>query len=227
MNFLPSEKWLPPFGSYTGVDPLQVSSLSCMEDELNYTVIYSNFVSTTVLLLSLQLNRVHDIVGVLWLSFFQWKSQINFILEQATDPVWLRGTTLVCTVFYCTVCLLWLYECTYWNKLTTTKHHSGWNENTRGTCNTDVIQHYQYCTRNKVHVQLHCGIYSNMSCFIRSAVSECLVHISNNFNKSLPGGTYNPMVYSSPSLIRPLYLPRNCGHIREVAFGEREKYVHW
>ena len=29
--------------------------------------------------------------------------------------------------------------------------------------------------------------------------------------------------YSSPPLIRPPYLPRNCGHIREVAFGEREK----
>ncbi len=28
---------------------------------------------------------------------------------------------------------------------------------------------------------------------------------------------------SSPSLIRPPYLPRNCGHISEVAFGEREK----
>ncbi len=29
-----------------------------------------------------------------------------------------------------------------------------------------------------------------------------------------------------PSLIRPPYFPRNCGHIREVAFGEREKYIH-
>ena len=29
--------------------------------------------------------------------------------------------------------------------------------------------------------------------------------------------------YNSPSLIRPPYLPRNCVHIREVAFGEREK----
>ncbi len=29
--------------------------------------------------------------------------------------------------------------------------------------------------------------------------------------------------YSSLSLIRPPYLPRNCRHIREVAFGEREK----
>ena len=28
---------------------------------------------------------------------------------------------------------------------------------------------------------------------------------------------------SWPSLIRPLYLPRKCGHIREVAFGERVK----
>ncbi len=32
--------------------------------------------------------------------------------------------------------------------------------------------------------------------------------------------------YSSSSLIRPPYLPRNCGHIREVALGEREKYKH-
>ncbi len=31
------------------------------------------------------------------------------------------------------------------------------------------------------------------------------------------------IVYSSPPLIRPPYLPRSCGHIREVAFGEREK----
>ncbi len=29
--------------------------------------------------------------------------------------------------------------------------------------------------------------------------------------------------YSSPSLIMPPYLPRNCGHIRELAFGERER----
>ncbi len=29
--------------------------------------------------------------------------------------------------------------------------------------------------------------------------------------------------YSSPPLIRPTYLPRNSGHIREVAFGERER----
>ncbi len=33
--------------------------------------------------------------------------------------------------------------------------------------------------------------------------------------------------YGSPSLIRPPYLPRNCGHIIEVAFGEggRSKYI--
>ncbi len=30
-------------------------------------------------------------------------------------------------------------------------------------------------------------------------------------------------IYSGPPLIRPPYLPRNYGHIREVAFGEREK----
>ncbi len=29
--------------------------------------------------------------------------------------------------------------------------------------------------------------------------------------------------YSSPPLLRPPCLLRNCGHIREVAFGEREK----
>ncbi len=29
--------------------------------------------------------------------------------------------------------------------------------------------------------------------------------------------------YSSLPLIRPPHLPRNCGHIREVVFGEREK----
>ncbi len=32
-------------------------------------------------------------------------------------------------------------------------------------------------------------------------------------------------MYSSPSLISPAYLSRNCGHIREVAFHEREKIV--
>ncbi len=31
--------------------------------------------------------------------------------------------------------------------------------------------------------------------------------------------------YSSPPLIRPPYLRTNCGHIREVAFGEREKSI--
>ena len=34
------------------------------------------------------------------------------------------------------------------------------------------------------------------------------------------------VTYSSPPLIRPPYLPRNCGHITEVAFGERDKYMH-
>ncbi len=34
---------------------------------------------------------------------------------------------------------------------------------------------------------------------------------------------YSIKEYSSPSLIRPPFLPRNCGHIREVTFGEREK----
>ncbi len=33
------------------------------------------------------------------------------------------------------------------------------------------------------------------------------------------------MEYSSPPLIRPPYLRTNCGHIREVAFGEREKSI--
>ena len=33
------------------------------------------------------------------------------------------------------------------------------------------------------------------------------------------------VVYSSPPLIRPPYLRTNCGHIREVAFGEREKSI--
>ncbi len=31
-----------------------------------------------------------------------------------------------------------------------------------------------------------------------------------------------PELYNIPSLIRALYLPRNCGHIKEVAFGERD-----
>ncbi len=31
----------------------------------------------------------------------------------------------------------------------------------------------------------------------------------------------------SPPLIRPPYLPKNCGHIREVAFGKREKLIHF
>ena len=30
---------------------------------------------------------------------------------------------------------------------------------------------------------------------------------------------------SSPSLLRPPSLPNNCGHTREVAFGEMEKYI--
>ncbi len=31
------------------------------------------------------------------------------------------------------------------------------------------------------------------------------------------------LAYSSPPLMRSPYMPRNCGHIREVPFGEREK----
>ncbi len=31
--------------------------------------------------------------------------------------------------------------------------------------------------------------------------------------------------YSSPPLIRPPYMRTNCGHIRAVAFGEREKSI--
>ncbi len=37
----------------------------------------------------------------------------------------------------------------------------------------------------------------------------------------LKSGAYNNN--SSPSLIRPPYMPRICGRIRKVAFGEREK----
>ncbi len=33
-------------------------------------------------------------------------------------------------------------------------------------------------------------------------------------------------LYSSPPLIRPLYLPRNCGHIREVVFDATEGEVN-
>ena len=36
---------------------------------------------------------------------------------------------------------------------------------------------------------------------------------------------YNQLQYSSPRLIKsikPPYLPAYCGHIREVAFGERD-----
>ena len=32
--------------------------------------------------------------------------------------------------------------------------------------------------------------------------------------------------YSNPSLINPPYLPRNCDHIREMAFVEWEKYMY-
>ncbi len=32
--------------------------------------------------------------------------------------------------------------------------------------------------------------------------------------------------YSSPPLLRPPCLPRNCVHIREVAFGEGQVYMH-
>ncbi len=35
----------------------------------------------------------------------------------------------------------------------------------------------------------------------------------------------NKQKYSSPSLIRPSDLSRNCDHIREGGFGERENYI--
>ena len=48
----------------------------------------------------------------------------------------------------------------------------------------------------------------------------------NNYGLVLLSNIDGPAVveteYSSPSLIRPL-MPRKCGHIREVAFGEGEE----
>ncbi len=39
-----------------------------------------------------------------------------------------------------------------------------------------------------------------------------------------PANSTLQLYYSGPSLIRPPYLPTNCGHITEVGSGEREKY---
>ncbi len=54
------------------------------------------------------------------------------------------------------------------------------------------------------------------------------VYATKNLNDSVIGNLWPTLSYcgySGPCLIRPPYLPRNCGHIREVAFGERENYI--
>ncbi len=53
---------------------------------------------------------------------------------------------------------------------------------------------------------------------VRLTLDKCFVAGIENFNIRT-----NFQINSSSSLIRPPCLPRNCGHIREVAFGKREK----
>ncbi len=45
------------------------------------------------------------------------------------------------------------------------------------------------------------------------------------YSREVPTTDSTLIRYSSPPLIRPPYLRTNCGHIREVALGEREKSI--
>ncbi len=101
--------------------------------------------------------------------------------------------------------------------------------NTHGTVSTfkkensevNICTNHATCTIcSTVHVSQKCVIFiiyhqHRAIILLHSCLSQylkCMMH---------------KVQYSSSSPIRPPHLPRNCGHIREVAFGEREKYLHW
>ncbi len=61
--------------------------------------------------------------------------------------------------------------------------------------------------------------------FITQYVAELPFALLTMPNRS-KNSHFGISLYTTASLIRPPYLPRNCGHIREMAFGEREKSVY-
>ncbi len=65
------------------------------------------------------------------------------------------------------------------------------------------------------------GIISRDKTGVDTVICFHKLNSNQSFGMVKSEATYN----SSPSLIRPPYLPRNCGHIRKVAFGERETWI--
>ncbi len=70
--------------------------------------------------------------------------------------------------------------------------------------------------------------YQQVSLFVLMEIHRHLFVLTERNITMVTKKAYKPYIiicmYSRPPLIRPPYLPRNCGHIREVAFGERENY---
>ncbi len=75
--------------------------------------------------------------------------------------------------------------------------------------------------KKKKYFLAHCQTSNILNCNILYILPRLTFLIL--FFGMLPKKLYP--IYSSPPLIRPPYLRTNCGHIREVAFGEREKSI--
>ncbi len=80
------------------------------------------------------------------------------------------------------------------------------------------------------YIYIYIHVYHTLT-HILVHISHCYTLISPIINVQSPNPPcksvcssweLGDIVYSSPSLIKPPYVPRNCGHIREVAFGRRE-----
>ncbi len=85
------------------------------------------------------------------------------------------------------------------------------------------INGYESTTKRRKFYLLYIYIYYGITSFsllvqsVKKTICYfCIAGIKERVNSNI-------MVYSSPLLIRPSYMPRNRGHVREVAFGERER----
>ncbi len=64
--------------------------------------------------------------------------------------------------------------------------------------------------------------------WVNFIICNCrIAAVPHILRKSIESGQVKLTTYSSPSLIRPPYLPRICGCIREVAFGEEGGGLWW
>ncbi len=88
-------------------------------------------------------------------------------------------------------------------------NRTGW-DNWQGSQDEEYRRYF----RGQLHINTQTGD--------RGKCKELSANLVKMFTKRLRVPELG-RIYRSPSLIKPSYSPVNCGHIREVAFSEREK----